>query len=67
MPPPDNDDDAIKLGHKIREWIKNGRQKPGESKFKKVEDALDSDEEIQKHDKEEKPKKKRGIFGFFKK
>jgi len=29
--------------------------------------VLDSDEEVQKHDKEEKPKKKRGLFGFFKK
>ena len=53
----------MQLGHKIREWIKNGRLKPGESKV----ESIDSAEEIQKHDKEEKPKKKRGMFGFFKK
>jgi fused signal recognition particle receptor len=60
IPPPENDADAINLGNKIRQWIKNDRPKPGESNNVK-------DEEIQKHDKEEKPEKKRRRFGFFKK
>ena len=29
VPPPENDNEAIKLGHKIREWIKNDRLEPG--------------------------------------
>ena len=62
IPPPENDDDAFKLGKKIREWIKNGRLKPGETKDNDYED-----EDVHKHDKEEKPEKKRGRFGFFKK
>ncbi|MDF2422243.1 MAG: signal recognition particle-docking protein FtsY [Nitrosopumilus sp.] len=60
IPPPENDADAINLGNKIRQWIKNDRPKPDKSNNVK-------DEEIQKHDKEEKPEKKRGRFGFFKK
>ena len=63
VPPPENDDEAIKLGKKIREWIKNGKPNPGESKST-VDDSEDDD--VQKHDKEEKSKKK-GRFGFFKK
>jgi len=57
-PPPENDDEASKLGKKIREWIKNGRLKPGETKH---------EEDVHKHDKEEKPEKKRGRFGFLRK
>ena len=56
-PPPENDNEASKLGKKIREWIENGRLKPGETK----------DEDVHKHDKEEKPEKKRGRFGFLRK
>jgi fused signal recognition particle receptor len=48
------------LGNKIRQWIKNGRPKPDESNDVK-------NEEIQKPDKEEKPEKKRGRFGFLRK
>ncbi len=72
---PENDDEAIKLGIKIRDWIKQGRPKPGESKVdkkKEHEEHLSEKEEIKDHkhkqDKEEeKSKKKRGVFGFFKK
>ncbi len=64
VPPPENDADAKKLGNKIRQWIKDGKPKPGESKDD-VEDEPEDDEEIQKPDKEE-PKKKKGRFGFFK-
>ncbi len=63
--PPENDNDAVHLGNKIRQWIKDGKPKPGESKVKDdVEDEAD-DAEIQNHDKEE-PKKKKGRFGFLK-
>ena len=83
VPPPENDNAAIKLGNKIRDWIKNGKPKPGESKvdnkvdkkYDKDDDEDELDEDIkedvdddkQKQDKHEKPKKKRGLFGFFKK
>ena len=69
IPPPENDSEAIKLGNKIRQWIKNGKQKPGESKVEESDDEdeyVENEEEIQKHDKEE-PKKKKGRFGFLKK
>ena len=75
VPPPENDDEAIKLGNKIRDWIKHGRPDPTKTEDDdddddySDEDDDDDDEpevEIQKHDKEEKPKKKRGMFGFFK-
>ena len=76
--PPENDDEAIKLGTKIRDWIKHGRPKPGEFKIDKktkhgeFEEHLYKKEDIKdekhKQDKEEeKSKKKRGVFGFFKK
>ena len=78
IPPPENDDEAIQLGTKIRDWIKQGRPKPGESKtdkktkFGEFDEHLSKKEEINdekhKQDKEEeKSKKKRGVFGFFKK
>ena len=59
IPPPENDNEAIKLGNKIRNWIKRGRPEPG-----KFEDESEDEPE---EDKKEKPKKKRGLFGFFKK
>ncbi len=31
IPPPENDNEAIKLGKQIRDWIKNDRLEPGES------------------------------------
>ena len=78
IPPPENDDKAIQLGTKIRDWIKQERPKPGESKtdkktkFGEFDEHLSKKEEINdekhKQDKEEeKSKKKRGVFGFFKK
>ena len=66
--PPENDSEAIKLGNKIRQWIEEGKPKPGEPKVEKSEDEdehVENKEEIQKHDKEE-PKKKKGRFGFLK-
>ena len=83
VPPPENDDAAIKLGNKIRDWIKNGKPNPGESKvdnkvdkkYDKDDDENkldegkkeDADDDNPKQDEQEKPKKKRGLFGFFKK
>lgn len=75
IPPPENDDEAIQLGTKIRDWIKQGRPKSRESKTDKkteFDEHLSKKEEINdgkhKQDKEEeKSKKKRGVFGFFKK
>jgi len=61
IPPPESDAEAIKLGNTIRKWIKDGKPKPGESKV-----VSSDDEDIQKQDKEEEPKKKRGLFGRFK-
>ena len=63
IPPPESDVEAIKLGNKIRQWVKDGKPKPGESKVISFND----EEEIHKEDKEEESKKKRGLFGRFKK
>ena len=68
VPPPENDNEAIKLGNKIRQWIKNGRLEPGESKPEEpISDHIKESDNAQKQDKEERSKKKRGLFGFFKK
>ena len=63
IPPPESDAEAIKLGNKIRQWLKDGKPKPGESKVISFND----EEEIHKQDKEEESKKKRGLFGRLKK
>ena len=63
VPPPENDDEAFKLGKQIRQWIKNGKREPGESDEKEV----DEDEDAQKQDEDQNPKKKRGRFGFLRK
>jgi len=62
VPPPENDDDAVKLGNQIRKWVKDGRLEPGESKTN--EEIKD---DTHKQNKEEEPKKKRGRFGFLRK
>ncbi len=51
VPSPESDKDARKMAVEIREWIKNGRP----------------DSEGEYHDDEEKPKKKHGLLGLFKK
>ncbi len=63
--PPENDDEATKLGNAIRQWIKKGRPKPGEEKKQESDQEIDSKHKQDKE--EEKSKKKRGVFGFFKK
>jgi len=68
VPPPENDDEALRLSQKIKAWISNGRPHP-----KDLTKQTDDEEKSQirdepKQDKqEEKPKKKRGMFGFFRK
>ena len=71
VPPPDNDDEAFKLGQKIRRWIKDGKPEPSTTtvatdEANKVDKEYEDEEEIHKHDKEE-PKKKKSRFGFFRK
>ena len=61
-PPPESDAEARSLAEKIRNWKRNGCPNPGE----KLEDKL-TDTEDEEPETKEKPKKKRGLFGFFKK
>ena len=64
IPPPENDDEAFKLGKKIRQWIKDGKPEPGNEDEDDEKYDEEDKEEIHKHDKEE-PKKKKRRFGFF--
>ncbi|MGQ0771644.1 MAG: signal recognition particle-docking protein FtsY [Nitrososphaerota archaeon] len=64
VPPPENDDDAFALGNKIRNWIKDGRPKPGQQPKEENKEPEPHDDKV-KEDKEEKPKK--GRFGWLKK
>lgn len=65
--PPENDDEATKLGNAIRQWIKQGRPKPGEEKKQESVQIEETDSKQNQDKEEEKSKKKRGVFGFFKK
>ncbi len=62
IPPPANDAEARKLASKIRQWVSNGRPKPTKEEEKDV-----MEEEIEKVFEDEKPKKKRSMFGWMKK
>jgi len=65
VPPPETDSDAVKLANKIRKWISDGRPKPAETTEEddmKIEETKDV-----KTSEEEKPKKKRSMFGWMKK
>ncbi len=62
IPPPENDKEASVLAEKIRKWIKSGRPDP-EKSFNMKKDH-DSEKE---HKETERNKKKRSIFGLFKK
>ena len=61
VPPPENDDQARKLASNIKKWISEGRPKKQEPKVE-----LKSAEEIEETE-DEKPKKKRSLFGWRKK
>lgn len=60
--PPENDDEARKLASLIKKWVLDGRPKPKDEKIEKQEN-----EEIAKSIEEDKPKKKRSLFGWGKK
>jgi len=60
--PPDTDDEARKLAAKIRRWVSDGRPKSTKEDKKDV-----IEEEIDEVSEDEKPKKKRSIFGWIKK
>ncbi len=62
VPPPETDDEARKLAAKIRRWISDGRPKSAKEDKK---DAIE--EEIDEVSEDEKPKKKRSMFGWMKK
>jgi fused signal recognition particle receptor len=62
VPPPDTDDEARKLAAKIRRWVSDGRPKSVKEDKKNV-----IEEEIDKISEDEKPKKKRSMFGWMKK
>ncbi len=60
--PPDTDDEARKLAAKIRRWVSDGRPKSTKEDKKDV-----IEEEIDEVSEDEKPKKKRSMFGWMKK
>jgi fused signal recognition particle receptor len=62
VPPPENDDQARKLASNIRKWISAGRQNIQEQKVE-----LKIEKEEIREIKDEKPKKKRSLFGWVKK
>ena len=62
VPPPENDDQAKKLASNIRKWISQGRPKNQDH-----ENKPQTGKEEREGTKEEKPKKKRSIFGWVKK
>ncbi|MEJ2260929.1 MAG: signal recognition particle-docking protein FtsY, partial [Nitrosopumilaceae archaeon] len=69
VPPPENDKQALQLSRKIKEWINKGKPEPGmvgKQISDEEEEKLESEEEKQTKE-ETKPKKKRGMFGFFRK
>ena len=63
MPPPENDNEARRLAASIRKWISDGRPKPKETT---VEEEAEEKEEMTVSE-DEKPKKKRSLFGWGKK
>ncbi|MFZ0184705.1 MAG: signal recognition particle-docking protein FtsY [Nitrosotalea sp.] len=61
-PPPENDEQARKLASDIKKWISQGRPKKQEQQV----ESKTTKEEIAEID-DEKPKKKRSLFGWVKK
>jgi len=62
VPPPENDDQARKLASNIKKWISEGRPKKQEPQVE-LKTMKDEIEEMG----DEKPKKKRSLFGWGKK
>ena len=61
IPPPESDVEAKTMASEIKKWISQGRPKPGQESN---DDAYQNDNDSSV---KEKPKKKRGLFGFLKK
>lgn len=69
-PPPENDDEAMTLAGRIREWIAQGRPDPAAPESdEKSDPTVDEEPDLVQNDsvddKKEKSKKKRGLFGLF--
>jgi fused signal recognition particle receptor len=62
VPPPENDDQARKLALDIQKWTSKGRPKIQEQKVE-----LNTEKEEIEASGDEKPKKKRSLFGWLKK
>ena len=62
VPPPESDDEARKLAAKIRRWISDGRPKSTKEEKDVIEEEVN-----EKVSEDEKPKKKRSMFGWMKK
>ncbi|MEO9308304.1 MAG: signal recognition particle-docking protein FtsY, partial [Nitrososphaera sp.] len=74
VPPPESDDQARKLAADIRKWISAGRpkSKPKDEPKSKPEPEMKTKDESEEEDevdseKDEKPIKKRSLFGWLKK
>ncbi|MDE1842779.1 MAG: signal recognition particle-docking protein FtsY, partial [Thaumarchaeota archaeon] len=74
--PPESDDQARKLAADIKKWISAGRPKSKpkdepkskpEPEMKSKDESEDELEEEHKQEKDEKPIKKRSLFGWIKK
>ncbi len=68
VPPPENDSQAASLAKRIRRWISDGRpapgqeQKPADSRMRKPQEKSG---DAHKSKDSAKPKKKKGLFGRF--
>ncbi|MDE1814693.1 MAG: signal recognition particle-docking protein FtsY, partial [Thaumarchaeota archaeon] len=69
VPPPENDNQARKLASDIRKWISTGRPKTKQTDETKTEPTseLKTEKETIEVSKDEKPIKKRSLFGWMKK
>lgn len=65
VPPPENDNDAKRLAIKIRKWISDGRPKPRDTT--EISEVEINEKEDVETSEDEKPKKKRSMFGWIKK
>ncbi|MGI0059097.1 MAG: signal recognition particle-docking protein FtsY, partial [Nitrosotalea sp.] len=68
VPPPENDGQARKLASDIRQWISAGRLKTKKDDLKtESKSELKTEKETIEESNDEKPIKKRSLFGWMKK
>src|SRR6185312_8148402 len=67
VPPPENDNQARKLASDIRKWISAGRPKTKDEPKPETKSESKTEEEDMVESKDEKPIKKRSLFGWRKK